>query len=116
MSLPNAWTTEPGLLVAWTTFPDREAADRAARVFVEERLVACAQISGPIRSFYRWEGKLCEDEEFRLTLKFAEGKLPALEKRLREVHPYTTPQWIVVRADRVSPDYLAWAMGGEIDG
>lgn len=112
MPRPNAWITEPDtLLVGWTTFPACDAAERVARVLVSENLVACAQLEGPVRSFYNWEGKLNEDEEFRLTLKFTGGKLAVLEIRLRELHPYTTPQWIAVRADRVSPDYLAWARG-----
>jgi periplasmic divalent cation tolerance protein len=116
MSHPNAWITEPdALLVGWTTFPARDAAERVARVLVAENLVACAQLDGPIHSFYNWEGKLNEDEEFRLTLKFTGDRTETLEKRLRELHPYTTPQWIVVRADRVSPDYLAWA-AGTVDG
>src|SRR6476620_9152292 len=92
-----AWNTEdgaPALLIGWTTLPSRDAAERVARFLVSENLAACAQIDGPIRSFYQWEGKLNEDEEFRLTLKFSAAKTEALEKRLRALHPYSVPQWI----------------------
>lgn len=109
---PSAWTTDaPGLAVGWTTLPSRDEAFRLARTLAGEGLVACAQADGPIRSFYRWEGALHEDEEWRLTLKFAAGKADAVEARMRALHPYATPQWIVVRADRVGADYLAWASG-----
>lgn len=101
----------PALFVGWTTFPARDAAERVARVLVSENLVACAQLEGPLRCFYHWDGKLHADEEFRLTLKFTGDRAELLEKRLRELHPYSTPQWVAVRADRVSPDYLAWAQG-----
>ncbi len=110
---PSAWSTDTAaLFVGWTTFPARDDAERVARVLISEDLAACAQVEGPIRSLYKFQGKLNEDEEFRLTLKFTRPRAESLEKRLRELHPYTTPQWIAVRADRVSPDYLAWAAGG----
>lgn len=107
---PHAWITE-ALYLGRTTFATRADAERVARVLVEENLAACAQIGGPIRSVYRWEGKLCEEEEFPLTLKFMGARGDALEQRLRAIHPYTTPQWYAVRADRIAPDYLAWATG-----
>ena len=69
------------------------------------------QVGGPIHSVYSWEGRLNEDEEWRLTLKFMSDKSGAVETRLRALHPYTTPQWIVVRAEHVGADYLAWAAG-----
>lgn len=107
---PSAWTTE-ALYVGATTFAGRDDAERVARALVDEGLAACAQLGGPVVSTYRWEGKRCEENEYTLTLKFIGARGDALEKRLRELHPYTTPQWYAVRADRVSPDYLAWATG-----
>ncbi len=99
------------LLVGWTTLPSRDDAERLARTLVGEALAACAQVEGPIRSFYNWEGKANEDEEWRLTLKFTSANAVSLETRLHALHPYAVPQWLAVRADRVAPDYLAWASG-----
>ena len=107
---PHAWTTE-ALYLGRTTFASRDDALRVGRTLVEENLAACAQIGGPIRSVYRWEGKLCDEEEFPLTLKFLGKNGPALEQRLRELHPYSTPQWYALLVDRVAPEYLAWAQG-----
>lgn len=109
---PFEWITE-ALYLGRTTFSSRADAERIARVLAEENLAACAQVGGAIRSVYRWEGKLCDEEEFPLTLKFIGARGAALERRLREVHPYATPQWYAVRADRIAPDYLAWAQGSE---
>ena len=100
------------LFIGRTTFATRDDAGRVARTLVEEGLAACAQLSGPIRSVYRWEGKLHDDEEFALTLKFTGDRAEAFERRLLELHPYKTPQWVAVRADVVGADYLAWAAGG----
>lgn len=104
-------TPTGALLVGWSTLPSREDALRLARNLVGEGLAACAQVGGPIHSVYAWEGRLNEDEEWRLTLKFMSDKSGAVETRLRALHPYTTPQWIVVRAEHVGADYLAWAAG-----
>ena len=98
-------------LIGWSTYPSAEAAEKAARTLVEERIVACAQVSGPLKSFYRWDGKTTESTEWRLTLKFTVEYIDLVPKRVKETHAYTTPQWVAVRADQISPEYLAWMNG-----
>ena len=94
-------------IVVLTTCPDTASAEQLARLLLEERLVACAQLE-PIRSLYRWEGKLCDDGEVRLLLKTRRPLLEALEATLRAHHPYTTPQLLAFPIDSGSADYLAW--------
>ena len=96
------------LMIGWTTLATREEAENLARKLVESRLVACAQIDGPIRSLYPWEGKVEAADEWRLTLKFLATHHRAVEKSVLAAHPYTTPEWIVVRAENVSEKYLSW--------
>jgi len=67
------------------------------------------QIDGPIVSFYRWEGKIERAEEYRLCLKCVTATLPALEQHVLAHHPYATPEWLVVPAERVAEKYLSWA-------
>lgn len=98
----------PAAFVGWTTCPDADSAERLARTLVTERLAACAQVSGPLISFYEWRDAIERAEEWRITLKFTGATAAALARRLAEIHPHDTPQWIAVRADIVSPDYLAW--------
>ncbi|MFO1446795.1 MAG: divalent cation tolerance protein CutA [Opitutaceae bacterium] len=105
-------SSTPALSVAWTTVSTREAAEQLARPLVESGLIACAQIDGPITSIYRWNGKLEESQEFRLTLKFPADRLTAVERWVHQHHPYDTPEWIVVQADAVSEKYLSWAGAG----
>ena len=40
------------------TAEKKEEAENIARAMVEKRLVACAQVLGPIRSTYRWEDQI----------------------------------------------------------
>ncbi|MDR2981800.1 MAG: divalent-cation tolerance protein CutA [Puniceicoccales bacterium] len=98
----------PRLLIGWTTVSSREDAARLAGGIVEKRLAACAQIDGPITSHYHWDGKLCADTEYRLTIKFPADNLGDVGKWIHDHHPYDTPQWVVVAAEHVSDAYLTW--------
>lgn len=97
-----------GVLIGWTTVSTREQADQLATGLVAERLAACVQIDGPIRSHYRWEGQPEVSEEYRLTIKFTPMRQVELEAWLFARHPYETPQWLVVRAEHTAEKYLSW--------
>ncbi len=111
--IPSCRTAAPlergGMLVAWTTVAQRPDADRLAAEAVRLGLAACVQIEGPITSHYRWDGKLETAQEFRLCFKFPAENAPALERHIHAIHPYETPEWIVVEARHVSEKYLSWA-------
>jgi periplasmic divalent cation tolerance protein len=98
------------MFVAWTTTSTQDEADRLARGAVEARLAACAQIDGPITSYYHWEGKMEQAEEFRVWFKFLPGNASALSTWVHRQHPDATPQWIVMSAEHVGEKYLSWAM------
>jgi periplasmic divalent cation tolerance protein len=76
---------------------------------VSRQLAVCVQIDGPILSIYRWEGKMDQSEEFRLTFKCLPSCVAALEEQVLLRHPYHTPEWVVVRAEHVGEKYLSWA-------
>ncbi|HWL17749.1 MAG TPA: divalent-cation tolerance protein CutA [Opitutus sp.] len=99
----------PSLLVGWTTFSRRAEAEAFAEDVVTRGWVICAQIEASIVSIYRWQGKLERGEEVRLTLKFLPQHAGALDRHLRDHHPYETPEWIVVAASHVAEKYLSWA-------
>lgn len=97
------------MFIAWTSVASSEDADRLARTAIAEKLAACVQVDGPITSHYRWKGTIETSREFRLTFKCLPEKLDRLETRILGLHPYSSPEWIVVRAERVSEKYLSWA-------
>lgn len=106
-------TASPGIIVGWTTTADKETALRLARTVVEAGAAACAQISGPVLSIYRWEGKRCEEEELRITFKLAAAAEPRLRTLLSQHHPYAVPQWVAVPASHALPEYAAWVAQAE---
>ncbi len=97
------------MLLAWTTVAQRPDAERLADQVVERQLAACVQIDGPVVSHYRWQDQVERTQEFRLCFKFLPEQLLALEAFVLSHHPYETPEWIVVAAERVSEKYLSWA-------
>lgn len=98
----------PKAAVGWTTTASREQADELAAALLEQQLVACAQVSSPIRSHYSWQGQLHTDEEYRITLKFLDTQAPAIEAFLEQHHPYDVPQWLWLRVDGIAVPYFDW--------
>ena len=96
------------ILLVTTTLSSREEAERIGRTLVEERLAACAQIAGPVTSFYWWEGKVESASEYYCHLKTTPEQYSALEARLRALHSYAVPEIIAVPVDRGGADYAAW--------
>lgn len=97
------------MLVAWTTVGSRSDAETLAAGIIDRSLAACVQVDGPIASHYRWKGKPERTEEFRLCCKLMPAQLLALEAHVLRHHPYSTPEWVVVRAEHVGEKYLSWA-------
>lgn len=95
------------ILAITTTVGSLNDAQALARAIVERRLAACVQVEEGLTSFYRWEGRQCEDAEVRLTIK----TLPGFEQRLQELfaerHPYEVPQFLATAMD-AGAAYYAW--------
>jgi periplasmic divalent cation tolerance protein len=79
-----------------------------ARSLVEDRIAACAQILSPIRSIYRWGGKVQDDREVRVALHTREALLPAIIERTKAEHPYDVPCVLALPVRDGNADYLAW--------
>jgi periplasmic divalent cation tolerance protein len=100
----------PGVVQVVTTTSSQAEAERIARLLVERRLAACAQLDGPITSIYRWQGNLETAEEWRLTLKSIRARLPQLEAAIRELHSYETPEIMATPVVFVSKAYHEWLL------
>ncbi|MFA5907262.1 MAG: divalent-cation tolerance protein CutA [Vicinamibacterales bacterium] len=96
------------LVLVWTTWPADGDADGFARTLVDERLAACVSVLPPMRSTYRWQGAVETAAERQVLIKTRAANLAALEKRVRELHPYEVPEFLVLNIDAGSPAYLSW--------
>jgi len=95
-------------VVVLVTAGDAGEAARIGRTLVEERLAACANVVGPIRSVYRWQGAVEEAAEHLLLVKARAADLPALEVRVRALHSYQVPEILALPVAAGSAAYLAW--------
>jgi len=86
------------LCLVLTTVATSADAERLARMMVEQRLAACAQINA-IDSVYRWNGALQCETEWRLLFKTTEAARPALQAALRAAHPYELPAIVALPMD-----------------
>jgi periplasmic divalent cation tolerance protein len=88
--------------------PSAAEAERLGLLAVRSRLAACAQVSGPVRSSYWWEGAVTTATEWTLTLKTAADRVDELSAALREAHSYEVPEVLVSEVSGGDADYLAW--------
>ncbi|WP_234430803.1 divalent-cation tolerance protein CutA [Streptomyces sp. NRRL F-4489] len=95
-------------LTVMTTTDSEEKAERLARGAIEDRLAACAQISAPVTSVYRWNGAVETSREWQVLFKTAAGRYAALEAYLLAAHDYDTPEIIATPVTHGGAGYLAW--------
>ncbi|BFH74341.1 divalent-cation tolerance protein CutA [Sulfurisphaera javensis] len=95
-------------ILALTTTSGMETAKKIAKTLVDERLAACVNIIPYVKSFYVWEGKTTEDDECLLIIKTHIKEKENLIRRIRELHPYTVPEIIIINFNDGLPEYLKW--------
>ena len=91
-----------------TTIGEETDAKMLAERLVQERLAACVTISAPMTSVYRWKGVIETSAERQVAIKTTVERLDALQKRLRELHPYDLPEFLVLPIAQGSERYLSW--------
>ena len=97
-----------GLVSVYATFADDEEAARIARILVEERLAACANILGPIRSIYRWQGKIEDGAEVAALFKTTARVADRLIARIAELHSFEVAAAMAFPIATFWPAYGAW--------
>ena len=92
----------------YAVFADAEEAERIGRAVVEERLAACINILSPVRSIYRWQGKVESADEVAAILKTHHWNGDALIARIAELHSYEVPCIVAWPVDKVLRSYADW--------
>ncbi len=97
-----------GPIIVLVTCGSEEEALKIANALVEDHLAACANLVSPIRSIYRWEGKIWDEKEWLLIIKTQKQRFEELEKKVRSLHSYTVPEIIGFPIVKGSSSYLHW--------
>jgi periplasmic divalent cation tolerance protein len=95
-------------LLVLTTIGSEEDAARLGHNLVEQRLVACVNVVGPVRSVFLWKGKVEDESELLLLMKTRADRYAELETAIQELHPYEVPEVIAIPIERGSQAYLSW--------
>ena len=95
-------------IIALNTCPDEATAGTIATKLVENGLAACVNILPGVKSVYRWQGKIEQDNEVLLIIKTRKDVISRLETLIREHHPYELPEIVAVPIDTGLNEYLNW--------
>ncbi|MBU1107225.1 MAG: divalent-cation tolerance protein CutA [Candidatus Riflebacteria bacterium] len=94
--------------VCLVTLPDRDTALKIADDIVKSRLCACANLLPGIESVYTWQGKIETSAEVMMVIKTQQSCVDALDARIRELHPYSVYEFLVLPVLSGNQNYLNW--------
>ncbi len=97
-------------LVVLTTVNSAAAAEKLARLLVQQKLAACVSISSPLTSVYTWQNKMEEAREWLLLIKTRQANYPDVETLIRQNHPYEVPEILALPVARGEKNYLSWLL------
>ena len=100
--------SEKHFIIVLTTFPASGNVEGFAQTLIAEKLAACVNILPAMRSIYSWKGALENSEEHQLVIKTTVARQNELEARLKALHPYETPEFLLISITGGSDDYLSW--------
>jgi periplasmic divalent cation tolerance protein len=95
-------------VVVLVTCGSEEEALKISNALVEAHLAACVNLVAPIRSIYRWEGKIWDEKEWLLIIKTQKHRFEELEKKVKSLHSYSLPEMISLPITKGSSAYLNW--------
>ena len=95
-------------VVILVTAASKKECRKIAKHLVESKLAACVNITQPIESIYRWEGKIAREEEYQLIIKSTRELFPEIKTVISSLHSYHTPEIICLPIIEGSRNYLQW--------
>jgi len=95
-------------VIVLTTVPSDALGEEIAAALVGDRLAACVNIGAPMTSIYRWKGKVERETERQLVIKTTVDRVNVLQQRIKELHSYELPEFIVIELSGGSEAYLQW--------
>ncbi len=97
-----------GFVMVYVTTSNKMEAEKIAKTLLNERLIACANIIGPVASHFHWNGKIDYQEEYVMIMKSRADLFRDLEERVRALHSYEVPEVVAVPIVDSSKEYFDW--------
>lgn len=92
----------------YSVFANSDEAERIGRAMVEERLAACVNLLGAVRSIYRWKGATEAANEVAAIFKTTNRQADALMTRISALHSYDVPCVVTWPIDKILQPYAQW--------
>src|SRR5262245_44584884 len=99
------------VVLVLTTVSSVDRGEAIGRALVDERLAACVNVLPPMTSIYRWQGAVTRESECQVVIKTTRDRLQQAARRVRQLHDYELPEWLVLPIDEGSVEYVAWVHG-----
>lgn len=95
-------------IVMVTTVGDEEQGNLIARELIARRQAACVNMISGVKSFYRWQGKICHDGEYVLFIKTMDFEYDAVLETIQELHTYDLPEILAFTISKGEQGFLDW--------
>lgn len=96
------------MIIAYSTAPNEKIANEIAHYLINKKLAACVNLIPQVKSIYHWDNKIIEDNEILMMIKSEKSKQQNLINTLVEIHPYDTPEVIIIPIENGFKGYLNW--------
>jgi periplasmic divalent cation tolerance protein len=103
------------IVLVLTTVPSDALGEALATALVTERLAACVNVGAAMTSIYRWKGSVERETERQLVIKTTADRVTAVQQRIKELHPYELPEFVVIEVSGGSDEYLKWIIAESND-
>jgi periplasmic divalent cation tolerance protein len=95
-------------VIVLVTTANKQEAEKIAQHLLKQRLIACANIVGPVSSLFHWSGKVEAAEEYLIFMKSRKDLFDKLAETVKALHSYEVPEILVLPIVGGSKEYLAW--------
>jgi periplasmic divalent cation tolerance protein len=95
-------------IIVFMTTATRQEAEKITSKLLDQRLIACANITGPVLSLFWWKGKISRENEFLVLMKTKAELFEELAKAIKQMHSYEVPEIIAVPILRGDQSYMEW--------
>ncbi len=95
------------MLIIVTT-PSKSEAENITQHLLDEKLIACGNIIGPVHSLFRWSGNIERAEEYLTLMKTRRQLFGLIERKIKTLHSYEIPEILAVQVADGSKTYLEW--------
>jgi periplasmic divalent cation tolerance protein len=95
-------------VIVMVTSANKQEAENITQQLLKKQFIACANITGPVTSLFRWSGKIEKAKEYLVFMKSRKDLFKNLTETVKTLHSYEVPEIIALPIVEGSEAYLGW--------